>query len=403
MRDLFRIMKVKHIIINCLQSNKKQQILLNISAGLNRMFGSSVKESTKMRLFVNHLQLLKDQLKAKGLFDFEREQFYIVFDNFEKISVNDKFVSALFNIKKSLSINFNICLVGVNIMDQKLISKYTLSLIPQIALNPPDQSYQRDVLTELIAEKIEENDIWRDVFESIGRELVMDIVSNFGVIITDLGILLHLGLQIFQVVAEYAKKEKDPRKILVSRNYKALKKILLENPYLCEGNKEVLMQKVMDQQSKDILQINIEKGRGTVIKLPRIPAIILIACWIGNRNQEKTDKKLFKDYKKKGKRVKKVIEEGIVIKKIRLERIVALAQSLISLKLEESSHENTAFDQTIDFYSQLAALEEMGFVTKFTSKADELQNLKFICNLDQASIIQIGQQHNIQIQEFLKQ
>ena len=65
-------------------------------------------------------------------------------------------------------------------------------------------------------------------------------------IITDLGILLHLGLQIFQVVCEYAKKEKDFKKILLCRNYKALKKILLENPYLCEGNKELLIKKVND-------------------------------------------------------------------------------------------------------------------------------------------------------------
>ena len=56
-------------------------------------------------------------------------------------------------------------------------------------------------------------------------------------------------------------------------------------------------------------EINIEKERGNIIKLPKIASLILISIWIGNRNSEASDRKLFKDYKKKGKRVKKDINE----------------------------------------------------------------------------------------------
>ena len=54
-------------------------------------------------------------------------------------------------------------------------------------------------------------------------------------------------------------------------------------------------------------EIQIEKERGDIIKLPKIGSIILIACWIGNRNPEKSDKKIFKDFSKKKKRFKKEI------------------------------------------------------------------------------------------------
>lgn len=44
----------------------------------------------------------------------------------------------------------------------------------------------------------------------------------------------------------------------------------------------------------------------------------MIACWLGNRNGEKSDKIIFKNYYKKKKRQKKEIEEGKIIKKIKL-------------------------------------------------------------------------------------
>ena len=45
----------------------------------------------------------------------------------------------------------------------------------------------------------------------------------------------------------------------------------------------------------------------------------MIACWLGNRNGEKSDKIIFKNYyKKKKDKKKKEIEEGKTIKQIKL-------------------------------------------------------------------------------------
>ena len=76
----------------------------------------------------------------------------------------------------------------------------------------------------------------------------------------------------------------------------------------------------------------------------------MIACWLGNRNTEKSDKIMFKNYYKKKKKQKKEIEEGKIIKKIKLSRLFALSESLLSIFLDPNEVENTTYDHTIDFY-----------------------------------------------------
>lgn len=50
-------------------------------------------------------------------------------------------------------------------------------------------------------------------------------------------------------------------------------------------------------------ELYMEKDRANPLLIPKYEAILLIACWISCRNPEKTDKKLFKDYKRKKKRL----------------------------------------------------------------------------------------------------
>ena len=81
----------------------------------------------------------------------------------------------------------------------------------------------------------------------------------------------------------------------------------------------------MNKEREENKEFHIEKERGSQLDLPKIAAIIVLACWIGNRNPEKSDKKIFKDYKFKRKRFNKEIEELLDLKKIKLERMIALA------------------------------------------------------------------------------
>lgn len=60
----------------------------------------------------------------------------------------------------------------------------------------------------------------------------------------------------------------------------------------------------------------------------KIPKIILLACYLGNKNPENTDKKLFKDYKKKSRKMKdnENTTEFISDKeKLNLSRLIALS------------------------------------------------------------------------------
>lgn len=68
------------------------------------------------------------------------------------------------------------------------------------------------------------------------------------------------------------------------------------------------------------------------VKLPFYSAVILLACWVGNRNPENLDRKLFKDYK--GKTSKNVrrdkCENMCILKSVKIDRLIALSQAILS-------------------------------------------------------------------------
>lgn len=103
--------------------------------------------------------------------------------------------------------------------------------------------------------------------------------------------------------------------------------------------------------------------------------MILVACWVGNRSSEALDRKLFKDYKGKsgrgaGRIGKKI--DSTNLKSVKLDRLIGLAQSILSqaeyadkLKSDldiSTNPEIDAYDQTADFYSQIAALVDMKYI-----------------------------------------
>ena len=110
------------------------------------------------------------------------------------------------------------------------------------------------------------------------------------------------------------------------------------------------------------------------------------------------DKKLFKDYKGKtgrgaGRTSKK--NDGGNLKSVKLDRLISLSQSILSQaeyseKLKRDldisiNPEIDAYDQTSDFYSQIAALVDMKYISIYNIDYS-LSKAQFISNLDEQTI-----------------
>ncbi|KRX09940.1 P-loop containing nucleoside triphosphate hydrolase [Pseudocohnilembus persalinus] len=292
--------------------------------------------------------------------------------------------------------------IRINCIQAEILDNYAMSLVPQFMLTPPNQEFQQDLLLEYLKDRIrlydEKQPIFSKVYDKIGPQIALNIVQVFGKQISDLGQLIHISWQIYQIICLSAANASNIDHILTSRVFKTVKQILLENPIMCEGNIEVLQKKVNDVMMKNEQEVQFEKQRGTIINLPSIPSIILIACWIGNRNVEKTDHKLFKERKVRYKRKKppKAFDIADKIKPIKINRLLALSDSLLSLYLPDLQ-ENNQYDRSVDFFNQLAILEQYNFITKTANQKDELNQIKYVCNLEQASIQQLAQKLEINI------
>ena len=136
-----------------------------------------------------------------------------------------------------------------------------------------------------------------------------------------------------------------------------------------------------------------------------IPAVILIACYFGNENPEKTDKILFKNNKNKhNKRTTNAFRDKKIKKESRkalgLLRLVALTQSLLSL-IEDYQKLTREYDENLMFYNQINDLVEEGFLTKTVVKDLEPSKIKFLCNVEKNGIMALCKKLNLKFFELL--
>ena len=126
------------------------------------------------------------------------EGVYVILDNFEKAEVNNNFLSSLLQIKKILSINFSICVVGVN-FNEKLVGQGEGEVVMpmiNITMDKENSRFTEDLLQRDLYEKVqrlEEDDFAQKMYEELGLQYVKDISQCFGSIVTDLGLLKHLN------------------------------------------------------------------------------------------------------------------------------------------------------------------------------------------------------------------
>jgi len=191
--------------------------------------------------------------------------------------------------------------------------------------------------------------------------------------------------------------------ILSNRAYKMMKRHFCDDPCtridVLEMRSKINSLSLVDLETE--LTQNAQQSMNTIESLPKIPSIMIIACFVGNRNLERTDKKLFKDYKRKTKKVKNE-DEKVTMKAIKYDRLMALVGSLISVTIDDFE-EKTWFDQSIDFYSQLNMLVDMKYFTKITKASEQFTKIKYICNVEYDSVLRLSSNLNLRLHDFLHQ
>ena len=176
-----------------------------------------------------------------------REGVYIILDNFEKGEVNNNFLSSILQIKKILSVNFSICLVGVNFGESLLGEGEGGIVLPMVNISSEnEEGFIKDLLRRDLREKCVRNEtaFLKKMHDEISETYINDITSCFGSLITDLNLLKHLNWQIFLVVKHFAQQMQNWKTVLSSNAFKYMKRILLDNPYFLETGKEEFIEKI---------------------------------------------------------------------------------------------------------------------------------------------------------------
>ena len=402
---IMKDVKARYIKINGITCQDKSGLLKSIVSKLSAEFDYEMPECLKMNSFIENLTYLISYLNEKELFNFEQDRFYIVFDNAEKMtSISAKYLSSLLKIKHILNINFTLIFISTCVeekLDEFFYMK-DMELVPKVQLNKPTREEIQQILSLYVAES--------EMFDAIKENpkkataLINDIAVTFSLTLHGINHFKTILKNMYHVIMANNILNQ-PGNFLSHKIYTALKKFYMDNPY-AKITADELSKKIVELSYLELENFLNETSaleiRKCDIELSRIPAIILIACYLGNNNPEKTDKKLFKDYKRRNRKTKNPKEQKRDFQPIRFNRLLALTQSMISVIFEDFP-EIQQFDQSIDFYSQVNMLVEMGYITKFSLANNEFEKIKFSCNLDFDTISALCKVHNIRLQDFLYQ
>ncbi|EAR83758.1 AAA family ATPase (macronuclear) [Tetrahymena thermophila SB210] len=413
-RDLLQEKQINYVKINCIQCQTKKTVIQALISSLEAKFNYKLKQTTKTSQLIHRINQLHEFTKQQELdensqqyFSFEDHHFYLWLDNIEKLSITPKFFSQLISIKNILKINFCIIFSGITFQDQAILENSEIDLLPAITLQPIDIKNLKNVIKINLQNKLLDQE--KKCFEVFGDKFINDMVQNFNIIIKNATTMCSICLKLFKfLINSYDRKEnpqiKDFVHLIKEDNFVYARKLILQDPYLNEGDTKEFIEKITNNKSIRSESFSLISPI-QIAKLPFYSSMILLACWIGNRNPESTDKKLFKDYKGRQYKGK---QEGTLqfLKPIKIDRMIALAQCLISqsefiknYSLNRQSELNL-YDQSVDFYSQIASLIEMKYITLDSSEAS-LAKAQYISTLDEQFILSIAHQNKIKLYDFL--
>lgn len=366
--DLLNEMDISFIIkINCISNSSKGLILTTLANGLSDYFKkSNLKDIVKFNT-------LYSSLKNSFCKEID-EKIVILFDNIEKLDIDYSFFVDFFKIKTILPFQLSVIFVGVSFKNDIFAKSYQLSLIPMLYLSLPDENFLLHVIKSSIKGENSQITSFLNIF-----------IHNFIDLVQNIDILVNLALMLLPFSSD-------------KLQYNKRQAILMENPGL---NESELEKKLQENEGKQYIMMPSIKTDLFVDKIAFFPAILIIASYFGTHNPEKSDKYLFKNYKKANKRSTKAFLKGDTQKNVGFIRLIALSQSLMSLN-SKNLKEIDFFDQSLDFYSQLNNLVEEGYITRISQQTGdfEINKTKFICNVEKGVVERICEKLEIKFEEF---
>ena len=395
--NIMKEMNTGYIKINCISSSNKAKILNNLQTELNDMFvKAKPRKITKFSVFLDFMQ---EEATIKSL---NNIKIFVIFDNIEKLEASDSFFSHLFSLKNIINLQISFIFVGLFFKEDILNKNHDISLIPKIYLPIPSEEFLKNVLYDLHKNFCETEKKSDDFTKFLNK-----FVGDFSIITRNIEVLLNLA----PILWFYKTASKSV--------YEEAKKLLMENPKIDSRD---LKRKLQDLQNQSITNQQSQSNIYTPIflkKLKLIPTVILIACYFGNENPEKTDKFMFKSYRNKfnkktvssfqDKKIKKDGRKGVAFL-----RLVALSQSLISILGNSKNENNLAdknyyydfkkekqlYDQSLGFYNQINDLVEEGLMSRVNSKDLEPNKMKFLCNVERNAITGLCQKIEMKFGDF---
>ena len=368
------------IKLNCLSCNNKSKVLSSLSYELaNYLFGKNNldcqinKDINKFNVFIDFFG------RYAGMID----RMIVILDNFEKLDVNTTFFSHLFLLKKMLKWKMCFVLVGLTPKEPEIIVKnYEFSKLEKITIPKPSEKFLNSILYETLI-SLKNNDNKKEI-----GSFLKNFLGNFMDRTIHLDVLINLAITLYCMKGDM--------------NYKSIQNIFLENPQLQLSE---IPKKLKENERKQDSQGL--KGFIQIRFLPDMPIfqkILLIACFFGETGPEKFDRIYFKNLKQKTNRktlssMKKEGKSSNFKKPVNFFRLISLAQSLISFQTREIP-ERECFDQTSDFYANLNDLVEKGYIQKISNFDNEVNKMKFLCNVEKSFISKVCEDVSIKFDEF---
>lgn len=411
-KQVFTKTKTTHFNINCMDHPDKVSILKALTQHLSTHFDYKLPSSGNVSGLITHLRGLRTQLAAKKKFaSLLNESVYIVFDNAQFMNgVSGKFLDSLLKIKQltGFKIAFIFISNGEDFFTQikDSCNFRSLAYIAKFRKERPTETELSKILFDYLDEVVqtEKNMVF---YQKIIQNSVRDFVQSFTMSTIKISSYKHISKVLLSATLEHLETNsksfvKNPSPFLASKNdlFVVAKKIFLDNPESKIGLNSI-KNKIYNEGKVSFTNDAVVADRA--LKLAKIPSLILIACYFACKNPEKTDKWLFKDYKRKG-RKSKASKEGVDTKDedkpIKIQRLKALFQSLASVAFD-SWDEFRLWDQSMDFYTQINLMEELQLLTKISKGDDSLSQTKFRVNISSELFEALCKKHSIKVEEFM--
>lgn len=390
---------INFVKINCIGIDSKSTLLKTLSSKLKNDFAYGIKECSTMHALVSELGAMKE-VSERIQEDFQTNQMYVVLDNFEKLTnISEKFLSSMLRIKDSVNIHFSFIFICSSIHDrmEEILLQKEFSLIPKVNIKRPSMTLLKSILLDFVVKN--------NIFDANSQDskaidtFVTDFVYSFNSVVIRINHYKTLIIWIWTIMREY-NQDIAFAKITSDGLYKFSKRYLINNPFERLDVKEILT--AYEKSFLNSYVFDLENApKKQELEVSKTQSIALVACYLGNRNPEKTDKRIFKDYKKRSK-VKKSTkkEEEKKLKPLKFNRFLALMQALMSITLEDC-RETQMFHHSMEFYAEVNALVEMGYITKMFTQNNAFSKMRYVCNLDAESIKSLCVNLKIRFSDFL--